>query len=245
MATDGITEIDLSGTDVIAKSSVGDSAGGQLLRLSDGALADPEIRIGDVYANYDGDRRVRVRYDTRDLNGFTAAAGFGRDLLSDDPDKREENVADASLSYAGTFDEIELEAGLGYYWQENDATIWGGSASALHTPTGLNLTFAAASQDDDGDTGAFWYGKLGLRRDFVAWGVTAASIDYYAGEDLFLDAATGITSSTSDSWSLALVQNIDRVNTELWLTWRSYNYADDFASYDDGQAIFGGARFRF
>ena len=41
------------------------------------------------------------------------------------------------------------------------------------------------------------------------------------------------------------MQNIDRANTELWLTYRSYDYADDFASYDDGRAVFGGARFRF
>ena len=54
-----------------------------------------------------------------------------------------------------------------------------------------------------------------------------------------------ITSSESTSWGLSFVQNVDAWNTELWLTYRSYDYADDFASYDDGQAIFGGARFRF
>jgi hypothetical protein len=54
-----------------------------------------------------------------------------------------------------------------------------------------------------------------------------------------------ITSSTSDTWSVALVQNIDRANTELWLTYRSYDYSDNAASYDNGQALFGGARFQF
>ena len=41
------------------------------------------------------------------------------------------------------------------------------------------------------------------------------------------------------------MQNIDRANTYLWLTYRSYDYSDDVASYDDGQAIFGGVFFSF
>jgi hypothetical protein len=68
-------------------------------------------------------------------------------------------------------------------------------------------------------------------------------VDYYSGSDFGLNEDVG--SSTSDSWGLALVQNVDRANLELWLTYRSYDYADDVASYDDGQAVFGGARFWF
>lgn len=30
-----------------------------------------------------------------------------------------------------------------------------------------------------------------------------------------------------------------------WPTWRTYDYSDNVASYDDGQAIFGGGRFKF
>lgn len=82
-------------------------------------------------------------------------------------------------------------------------------------------------------------------RDLVAWGATAASVDWYAGSDIHIDRAAGITDSTSESFGLALVQRIDRAGTELWLTWRRYRHADDAARYDDGQALFGGARFRF
>lgn len=251
MATDGILEIDLSGTGVIAYSGVADSAAAQIIRFSDPALADdlsgPEI--GDVFANLDGDRRFRVRYDTPEYANFTGAIAFGRNLLSSDPDVRDANLFDASVSYANTFnDTIEIEAGLGYNWKEgagggDDSSIWGGSASALHTPTGLNLTFASGSEDSGGDTATFWYGKLGLLRDYVGWGATGISIDYYSGDDFGL--SDDVTSSESTSWGLALVQKIDRANTELWLTYRNYDYSDDFASYEDGQAIFGGARFRF
>ncbi|HRW14172.1 porin [Amaricoccus sp.] len=249
MATDGILEMDLSGTDVIAYSGVADSAAGQLIRESDGTLSD--IQIGDVYANLDGDRRFRIRYDTPSFANFTFAAAFGRNLLSSDPDVRDANVFDASVTYANTYyDTVEVQAGLGYNWKEGidgagESNIWGGSASGIHRPTGLNLTFAAGSGDENDNSGDFWYTKLGVLRDFIGWGDTGASVDYYSGDDFNLDRDVGIDSTTSDSWGIALVQNIDRANTQLWLTYRSYDYSDNSASYDDGQAIFGGARFRF
>ncbi len=117
MATDGVLEVDLSGTDVIAYSSVADSAGGQLLRFSDGTLSD--IEIGDVFNNLDGDRRVRVRYDAPTFANFTLAAAFGRNLLSSDPDIRDQNIFDASATYANTYnDSIEVKASVGYNWTE-------------------------------------------------------------------------------------------------------------------------------
>ena len=248
MATDGIQEIDLSGTDVIAYSSVADSAGGQIIRFSDPGLSFDEslsgVTIGDAFTNYDGPRMVRVRYDTPAFNNVTFAAAYGRDLLSDDADIRDQNTFDAALTYANQFGDVETAAGIGYYWQEDNRTSWGGSVSGLHQPTGVNLTLGfGTGSPDDGPDGNWWYGKLGLLRDYVSWGATAVSLDYYQGEDFFLSGDA--TSSSSDSWGLALVQNIDRANTEIWLTVRSYDYADNVASYDDGQAVFGGARFRF
>ena len=248
MATDGIQEIDLSGTNVIAYSSVGESAGGQILRFSNPGLSFDEslsgVTIGEAFTNYDGPRRVRARYDTPAFANLTFAAAYGRNLLSDDSDVRDENIFDAALTYANEYDAFKVNAGLGYYWQENDITTWGGSASALHKATGLNITAGfGTGSPDDGPDGQWWYAKLGLLRSFVTWGKTAMSVDYYKGDDFLVTGDA--TSSTSESWALALVQNIDRANTELWLTLRLYDYTDDVASYDDGQAIFGGARFKF
>lgn len=249
MATDGISEIDLSATDVIAYSSVADSAQAQLLRFSDGTLSGTEI--GDVFKDLDGDRRVRVRYDTPAYANFTFAASFGRNLLSDNPDVRDANLFDAAIRYKNTFnDDIDVSAGLGYNWREGpadsaDTDTWSGSASGLHKPTGLNLTFAAGNVDQSGTSSNFWYAKLGLLRSFTEIGATAMSVDYYSGKDFNLDEDAGINDSTSDSWGLALVQKIDAANTELWLTYRSYDFADNTDSYQDGQAVFGGARFKF
>ena len=183
MATDGIYEMDLSGTTVIDYSSVADTASAQIIRFNGPGLSFDEslsgIDIGDAFTNYDGPRRVRIRYDTPAFNGFTFAAAYGRNLLSDDPDVREENIADASVAYEHSYGDVELEGGLGYYWQENDTRNWGGSVSALHTPTGFNATLAVGGQDTDGGNGSYWYGKLGLIRDLVSWGSTAAAIDYF------------------------------------------------------------------
>jgi hypothetical protein len=249
MATDGILEIDLSGTDVIAYSGVADSAGAQIIRFSDPALADDFSgpQIFDVFLNLDGDRRARVRYDTPEFANFTGAVAFGRNLLSDDSEVRDQNIFDASLFYDNSYGDIEVQAGLGYNWQDSDTSVWGGSASALHSPTGVNFTLAAGKQNGAGDQdGTFWYSKLGLLRDFFSTvGDTAMSIDYYSGDDFNLDDSIGLDSSSSKSWGLALVQNIDRANTQLWLTYRGYDYSDDIASYEDGTAIFGGARFQF
>ena len=80
MATDGIYEMDLSGTTVIDYSSVADSASGQIIRLSGAGLSFDDslsgITIGDAFTNYDGPRRVRIRYDTPAFHGFTLAASY-------------------------------------------------------------------------------------------------------------------------------------------------------------------------
>ncbi|MFO1143799.1 MAG: hypothetical protein U1E59_15750 [Amaricoccus sp.] len=70
-------------------------------------------------------------------------------------------------------------------------------------------------------------------------------MDYYSGDDFYIDREASINNSSSDSWGVAVVQTIERANTELWLTYRNYSYWDNLASYEDGNAIFGGARFKF
>lgn len=248
MTTDTLAEIDLSGTNAASHSDVKDIAAAQIIRFSDPALRDdfdgPEIK--DAFKNYDGDRLVRLRYDTPKFRGFSAAVAAGQDKLADTEEERDLGQYDAALSYANSIDPIELNAGIGYYWNGDDTSRWLGSVSAIHTPSGVNATFAAGRQDEgDVDAGLYWYGKLGLKRDFFTWGSTAMAVDYYSGADIFLDEDAGIANSTSESWSLALVQHIEPVNTELWFNYRNYDYDDDFSSYEDGQAIFAGARFKF
>jgi hypothetical protein len=81
--------------------------------------------------------------------------------------------------------------------------------------------------------------KLGWQGDLVSWGKTAFSIDYYSGSDI---AAEG---SDSETWALSAVQNIPRWNTDLWMTWREYEYSEADTEFDSASAFFVGARFKF
>ena len=51
--------------------------------------------------------------------------------------------------------------------------------------------------------------------------------------------------SDSTSYALSVVQNIPRWNTELWLTWRAYDYSEPETEFDSASAFFVGGRFKF
>jgi hypothetical protein len=240
MATDGITLVDFSGTNVVAYSSVGDSASGQFLRFDDPALPIAGApQVGQVFRGFNGPRRVRLRYDTPAFGDFGAAIAYGRELLSTSSAIRDEDLVDVSLTYGATHGEVEVGAGAGYFWDRGDRRTLSGSVSTLHTPTGLNATLAAAASDTGAHTESYWYAKLGLRHDLWPLGTTAASIDYYDGSDILRRG------SDSTSWGLAVVQNVDAITSELWLTYRQYQYEDPTAAFLDASAVYGGIRWRF
>lgn len=237
MASDTISEIDLSGTKVTAYSNLHDVAGAFFFRQTNGVLSN--IQIKNTYRNLDGSRRMRVRYDTPTFAGFTFSAAYGQDVLVDDDDN---DYYDAALRWNFANDAVKVESGVGYNWVEapsgGDSTqFFSGSASALHLPTGLNATIAGGSRvDDDGD---FWYGKLGIIRDFFSIGSTAISVDYGYGNQFVGN------DGQFDSWSVEAVQNWKRTSLEFFGMYRLYALGDDVASYDDGAAWFAGARWRF
>jgi hypothetical protein len=233
MASDGTAEVDLSGTTVIAYSSVADTAGGHFFRFGDGTLSD--TTVGGAFNNFDGlGRKVRIRYDTPSFNGFQLRASYGQDALNDDS----ADLYDVAGTYSGTLGDFALAAAAAYSWNTGSGVDrLSGSVSALHT-SGVSVTLAAGAQYGDGD-GRYGYGKLGYELGYFAFGKTAFSIDYYDGSDI------AARRSDSSSLGLAVVQSVDAANLELWLTYRTYDYDDDISDYQSGQAIFGGARFRF
>jgi len=239
MASDGIAEVDLSGTGVIAYVSVADTAGGQFFRQEDGTLSD--IDVGDVFSSLDGlSRKVRIRYDTPEFNGFQLKTSYGRDLLSDDEDTRDTNLFDLAVTYAGEFETFEIEAAAGIGREDppdgDSFDVFSGSVSGVHTPTGLNLTLAAGTETTDPEP-SYGYVKLGWFRDFFEFGSSNFSIDYYGGQDFEVDG------SESQSYGFGAVQNFGR--QQIWFTVRNYAFDEDAVDYDDGMAIFGGARIRF
>jgi hypothetical protein len=74
-ATNGTSEVDLSGTDVAAYSSV-DDVGGNFEFRDNGVGTG--ITVSDSRSNFDGlSRKDRVRYDTPKWAGFFASGSVG------------------------------------------------------------------------------------------------------------------------------------------------------------------------
>ncbi len=242
MASDGTAEKDLSGTGVIAYSSVGDSAGGQLFSFG-GAQGLSNVKIGDAFANFDGlSRRMRVRYDTPAFGGARLSTSAGYDALGGEED--------IGWDIAATFDRNEpdeslaFSAGISFLRPaRRDSYGYGGSASVLHKPSGISLTIAEGISDEQGSSRdpAFLYGKLGYMPDLTELGPTAFSIDVYVGNDFRTN------SSESLSFGLAGVQTIKYQDTsfDLYGLVRHYSFDETGTSYENGLSFLTGARWSF
>lgn len=228
MASDGTSEVDQSGTSLAGYASVGDIAGAQLFRMSDGSLSD--ISIYNGFSDLDGlGRKNRVRYDTPEINGFSIGTSVDVDWNWD-----------AALKYQNQLGDFSVGAAAAYSVnKDNDNGLVNGSLSVLHDPTGLSLTVAAGSKDQDSRSPDFVYGKLGYQSDWFAFGRTYFSIDAYSGHDI------KTSGSKSQSYGFAMVQNVSDWNTDYYLGLRTYDYDDPDASYYDSHAVICGARIKF
>jgi hypothetical protein len=235
MASDGTAEVDNSGTSVVAYSAIPDTAGGYFFRFEDDELSD--ITVGSAFSNLDGlGRKLRVRYDTPTFHGFGLRTSYGEDAFGG----QNASLYDVAAVYGGDLEALDLDAAVGFARNEGtDTNILSGSISGLHKPTGISLTLAGGHEFTDGPEGRYGYIKVGYQHEFFDIGSTAFSVDYYFGRDMAADG------SDSDSVGLAAVQNIDAYNLQLWALWRNHHYDDSDGDYDDGQAVFGGALFKF
>jgi hypothetical protein len=235
MASDGVAEVDKSGTSIISYSSIADTAGGYFFRFANGGLSN--VKVGNAYSNLDGlGRKVRVRYDTPTYHGFGLRASYGADLLDD----KHDDLYDIAATYGNDTDLFAISGAAGFAHNTGtDTDILSASVSALHKPSGLSLTLAGGREDTRGPDGYYGYAKLGYERQFFDIGSTAFSIDYYRGVDI------ATADSDGDSVGLAVVQNVVDWNLQLWLLWRTHHFDDATTEYQDSQALFGGAIFRF
>lgn len=242
-ASDGTVEKDLSGTSVVAYSSVADGAAGQLFALG-GGQGLSGVKIGDAFANLDGlSRRMRARYDTPEFfGGARLSSSVGYNALSGDDD--------IAWDVAATFDRnrpdeaLALSAGLSYiHFGDGDRTGYGGSASILHKPSGISLTIAEGLEDRRGSSRdpLFFYGKLGYKPDLTELGPTAFSADFFWGEDF------RTIDSESISFGLAGVQTIEYKDTsfDIFGTVRHYSFDESAADYENGLSFLTGVRWSF
>jgi len=235
MATDGVASVDLSGTTLVNYNSIGDTAGNSEFRTSAGASSG--IKIGNVMPSLDGGRRGRVRYDFPSFADFTFKIAYGEEILVSGS---EDKFYDGALVYANEFaNGTELKGGIGWSRRERpgaaDRDDRFGSVSVL-LPSGFNLTVALGNRKD---SGRYSYSKIGYIVNWLSVGSTALAVDYYDGRDF------NVAGSSSGSFGLGVVQSFKAANTEAYLEYRDYEYADTADAYLDASSFLFGARWKF
>ena len=233
-ASDGTSEVDMSGTDVVGYSSIGDMAGG-ILFYDDNTNARSATNIGGVFSNFDGlSRRNRIRYDSPEFWGLTLAAS----ALSDG--------GDVALKYAAKWGEDwKFAAAVAYAdYQAVDRAVddqYNGSASILHS-SGINFTVAAGLReldDSSRDDPTFYYAKVGYRANWFEIGESRFSVDYQYVEDLAQDG------DEAKTVGFQFVQDIPEWGSEYYLGYRWHELDRDFTDYDDINALMTGVRVKF
>lgn len=238
MASDGIADLDYSGTTMVNYNGVSDTAGSFLFRDSSGTLTS--VTIGDIAPSLDGGRKGRIRYDSPSFSGFTISAAAGEEILASGSD---DEFYDVALRYAGEFGAIRVASGLGFSRKDSGGTDTDdtfGSVAVEHD-NGFNGALALGSRDDGGD---YVYAKVGYQANWFDIGRTALSIDLYDGSDFGLTG--GATSSDSQVLGLGASQMLDDQNLELYIGYRTYEFSDNSTtSYQDIDSVLAGARWKF
>jgi predicted porin len=174
-ASNGTSEVDLSGTDVVNYSSIEDMNGGFNFRDDDDNVI---TSIGSAFSNYDGfSRRDRIRYDTPKFGPVYFSGSYMNG-----------QIWDLAGRFAYKWDGVGKLAAAAHWTgadnQRDPYKQYSGSASFL-LDFGLNFTAAYggrydwAARDDDPYN---IYGKLGYK--FDKW---AFSADYTYSENVDAD----------------------------------------------------------
>lgn len=239
MAADGTSEVDLSGTSIVSYASISDMAGGQY--WYDGVTgintanetAGLLTQVGDAFSDFDGGRKDRVRYDTPTFYGFMGSASAAADDAFDIAVRYNREYGMAKVGMAVAYQETGDNA--------NVDSIYNGSMSVLFD-FGLNVTLAGGVREaalTGRDDAEFYYAKLGYRADLMELGKTSFSIDYAQNDDV------AVNGGDANSWSVAMVQNIDDWGTEVYIGFRQYMYDEVGTAYDDVNVVMTGARLKF
>ncbi len=240
-ASDGITEVDLSGTEAAAyNGSWGPSTGYYFLQTGQkggdvngaiGAAATGNPAIGSLFDNFSGDgRKDMIGYTTPDYKGFALGVSTTQG-----------GTFDSAVNYSGKFYNTEVAAALGYVNAESrdGNSSYGASVSALHA-SGLNATFAWGKSTNAGrQDSQNLYTKLGYQMKLNSFGPTNVSASWERAENLEADT------DTATSWGLQLVQGLEDYGTELYAAYSNFELDRTGNSYKDIDAGWVGAIVKF
>ena len=221
-ASEGTSETDLSGTNVVVRSNFGTFGAGILFRNST-TNALSAVSVGSAFDNFDGlSRDDRIRYDTPSFGGFKVSGSW-----------LQGGATDIALRYSAGFGGAKFAASVALADTGGTSTTidetYNGSASVL-LRNGLNFTIAGGVRDfkaNGSSDSDFFYGKLGYQFSPFRVGKTAFSIGYASQDDL---AATG---DDATFFEFGATQKLDKWGTELYAGYRRYDLDRSGASFDD------------
>ena len=134
-------------------------------------------------------------------------------------------------------------------------TFASGSLSVLHKASGLNLTGAVGGQLSNDDSDVIdadefaWFVRGGWQGNLTDLGKTAISASYYSAENSSAAATVAGVTDTDGNWfDVNLVQKIDDLSAEVYLSYVRYDADITGAAAQDTQAIdvvIAGSRIKF
>lgn len=229
-ATDGITNITTANTNVAARM------------LSVAPIVGPQF--GDVLDIFDGTRANIVRYDTPNFDGFTASGSWGNADLTGNG-----QVWDIALTYKHDWGQFLVQGGVGYrqglvvptFGATEDIKVLSGSGSIMYMPMGVFATGAFGKFEGSGPLAFLpdikgWQVQGGVEERWSRLGKTTTFVEY---GQLDLEGFTG----TPTVMGVGVVQAVDAVAMDLYLSWRRYDL--DGGPNDTLDTLLGGARIKF
>jgi hypothetical protein len=224
-ASNGTSEIDLSGTTVASYSDI-NAVGGSFEFKDDGD--EIGVTVSQSRDNFDGlSRKDRVRYDTPKWAGFYGSGSVGN-----------QSRWDVAARYAGDFGWAKFAAGAAWAdFGTSSETVDGqfSSSASMLFNFGLNLTASYAKQDKDKKDPWNIFGKIGYQ--FLE--KHAASVQWNRTENLSARDDKG------DSFALAYVFTPWK-SVELYGTYYIHMLDRDEGSDPDDINIFmAGGRVKF
>ncbi|MFP1677880.1 porin [Alloalcanivorax sp. C16-2] len=225
-AANGLTHVDLSGTNMVSLLGHAHLMGGSFTFFEQGN-AGPTL--SDVMANFDFESRYdRIAYHSTGPGPLTLRASVGR---------KDDMVYEASALYSARADFAKVSVGVGYSSEKvpgaDDNETLGGSASVL-LDNGLNGAISYSRLDTDASRSATnTTFRLGYRA-----GKHASSVDYGITDDLNRrgDRATYVGANY-------VYKPLDWL--EVFGAVRRFELDRRHASYDDMAMVVTGSRIKF
>ncbi len=235
-ASDGTAGLDDSFTFHAGATDSSDGFGSFRFRDGNGQLTN--VTIGQVNNSFDGARRFRARYDTPVVGGVMLSTSYGKNVLVDEDNT---DYYDIAGRWTGDIGDFAVRAAASYQWLDNpdgdDTRRLAGSATVVHTPTGLNLAFSAGQQIDGA---SYVWGRAGWRNEVFTVGATSLSVDYYNGRDFLSDGAK------TENYGVYAVQTFDDQSIDVYAGLRKFTYSDEQdITYQDAYGVLAGVRFFF